>query len=235
MLPKPNKDHSSPLNYRPISLLNSLAKLFEKVLLKRLHFALKKLIREEQYGFKKGHSTTHALLRLVERIALGFNNNKSTIALFLDIERAFGKVWTTGLISKLNQAGVPAHYKHIIHSYLHNRVFTFVHGNFESSRRPIQAGVPHAHTFHSPRPTPSHVHAINLSRPTPSHMHAIHSPRTALSHVHAIHSPRPTPSHVHAIHSPRPTPSGTQHNISTAHETHSAQDAASSGARVTLN
>ena len=121
MLPKPNKDHSSPLNYRPISLLNSLAKLFEKVLLKRLHFILKKLnlIREDQYGFKKGHSTTHALLRLIERITHGFNNNKSTIALFLDIERAFDKVWITGLISKLIKAGVPAHFIHMLHSYLH--------------------------------------------------------------------------------------------------------------------
>jgi hypothetical protein len=144
MLPKPNKDHSSPLNYRPISLLNSLAKLFEKILLKRLHFILKKLnlIREDQYGFKKGHSTSHALLRLIERITLGFNNNKSTIALFLDIERAFDKVWITGLISKLIKAGVPAHLIHMLHSYLHNRSFTVVHGNSESSRRPIQAGVP---------------------------------------------------------------------------------------------
>jgi hypothetical protein len=56
MLPKSGKDHSSPLNYRPICLLNSLAKLFEKIILKRLNFQLQemKIIRDEQYGFKRG-------------------------------------------------------------------------------------------------------------------------------------------------------------------------------------
>jgi hypothetical protein len=128
MLPKPNKDHSSPLKYKPISLLSSLEKLFEKVLLKRLHFTLRQLnlIREDQYGFRKGHSTTHALLRLIERITLGFNNNKRTLALFLDIERAFDRVWITGLMSKLMTAEIPAHLIHIIYSYLHNRTFAVV-------------------------------------------------------------------------------------------------------------
>jgi hypothetical protein len=113
MLPKTGKDNTSPLNYRPISLLNSLAKLFENILLIRLNFKLKELnlIREEQYGFKKGHSTTHALTR-IERITLGFNNNKATLALFLDIERAFDKVWITGLIYKLIKEGTPAHFIH---------------------------------------------------------------------------------------------------------------------------
>jgi hypothetical protein len=78
--------------------LNSLAKLFEKHLLKRLNFKLKELniIREDHFGFKKGHSTTHALLRMLERITLGFNNKKATLTLFLDIERAFDEVLLIG-------------------------------------------------------------------------------------------------------------------------------------------
>jgi hypothetical protein len=82
------------------------------------------------------------LTRIIERITLGFNNRKATLALFLDIERAFDKVWITGLISKLIKAGIPAQFIHIIHNYLNNRAFTVVHGNFESTRRPIRAGVP---------------------------------------------------------------------------------------------
>jgi hypothetical protein len=118
MLPKPAKDHTSPLNYRPISLLNSLGKLFENILLKRLNFQLRehKVIRNEQYGFKRGHSTTHALLRNVERIRHGFNYNKATVMLFLDIERPFDKVWTTGLIAKLIKAKIPPNLIHVIHN-----------------------------------------------------------------------------------------------------------------------
>jgi hypothetical protein len=144
MLPKPGKDHTSPLSYRPISLLNSLGKLFEKIILKRLTFQLRelKVIRNEQYGFKRGHSTTHALLRNVERITHGFNNNKATLTLCLDIERAFDKVWITGLIAKLIKAKIPPHLIHVIHNYLQHRAFFVTLGNYHSKLRPIRAGVP---------------------------------------------------------------------------------------------
>jgi hypothetical protein len=86
MLPKLGQDHTSPLNYRAISLLNSLGKLH----LKRPAFWLRelKVSRNDQCGFKRGLYTTHALLRNIERITHGFNN-KATVALFLDAERAF--------------------------------------------------------------------------------------------------------------------------------------------------
>jgi hypothetical protein len=135
MLPKSGKDHASPLNYRPISLLNSLGKLFEKIILKRLNFELRKLkaIRNDQYGFKREHSKTHALLRNVERITHLFNNN-ATVTLFLDVERAFDKVWTTGLIAKLIAAKIPPHFIRIIHSYLQNYFFFVMHKNSHSGR-----------------------------------------------------------------------------------------------------
>jgi hypothetical protein len=82
--------------------------------MKRLNFELRKLkaIRNDQYGFKRGHFTTHALLRNVEPITHRFNN-KATVTLFLDTERAFDKVWTTGLIVKLIAAKIPHHFIHI--------------------------------------------------------------------------------------------------------------------------
>jgi hypothetical protein len=85
---------------------------------------------------------THTLLRNIERITRGFNNNKATVALFLDIERTFDKVWITGLTAKLIKAKISPHLIHIIHSYLQNRSFCIVHGSPLSSRRPIRAGVP---------------------------------------------------------------------------------------------
>jgi hypothetical protein len=87
-------------------------------LLKRFNSKVKELdlIREDQNGFKKGQCTTHPLLRLTKRITHGFNNNKATLALFLDVESAFDKVWIAGLISKLVTAGIPAHFIQLSHS-----------------------------------------------------------------------------------------------------------------------
>jgi hypothetical protein len=115
-----------------------------KIILKRLNFQLRelKVIRNDQYGFKRGHSTTHALQGNVERITHGFNNNKATVTLFLDIERDFDKVWTTGTIAKLIKAKIPPHLIHLIHNYLPNRAFFVMHKNSYSSLRPIQFGVP---------------------------------------------------------------------------------------------
>jgi hypothetical protein len=138
MLPNPGKNHTYSLNYRPISILNSLGKLLQKIILKRQNFQLRKLrvIINDQYSFKRGYSTTHALLRNVERITHGFNNNnnnnnnnKATVPLFLDTERAFDKVWTTGLIPKFITAKIPPHLIHIIHNHLQNPSFFVMHRN----------------------------------------------------------------------------------------------------------
>jgi hypothetical protein len=73
-------------------------------------------------------------LWFAERITLGFNNIKTTIALFLDIERAFDNIWITGLYSERIKAGVSTHFMHITRNYHH-------------SRRPNQEGVPQGILF----------------------------------------------------------------------------------------
>jgi len=57
-------------------------------LLKRFNSKVKELnlIRQDLNGFKEGHCTTHAVLRLIELIIHGFNNNKATLVLILDVE-----------------------------------------------------------------------------------------------------------------------------------------------------
>jgi hypothetical protein len=97
MLPKPGKDHTPSLNYRSISILNSASKLFEKIILKSINSQLRELnvITNDQYDFKSRHSTINALLRNVEHITHNFNNNRVSVSLFLDSERAFDKVWAT--------------------------------------------------------------------------------------------------------------------------------------------
>jgi hypothetical protein len=144
MFPKPGKDPSSPLGYRPISLLNSLGKLFEKIILKRMNSQIQErnLLRDDQFGFKRGHSTIHALLRNVERITQGFNHKKSSVMLLLDIERAFDKVWIHGLVAKLIQLNFSPHLIHLLYNYLHHRSFYVSIRNSSSEIHPISAGVP---------------------------------------------------------------------------------------------
>jgi hypothetical protein len=61
----------------------------------------------------------------------------ATVTLFLYVERAFDKVWTTGLIAQLIKVKIPPHLMHLIHSYLQNRVFSVMHKNSYSNLRPI--------------------------------------------------------------------------------------------------
>jgi hypothetical protein len=77
---KPGQDAALPSSYRPISLLDTIGKLFEKILLARfLHVVTERgLLRDEQFGFRPGHSTSLQLARLVERITRNFGEKRLT-------------------------------------------------------------------------------------------------------------------------------------------------------------
>ncbi|GBM74695.1 putative RNA-directed DNA polymerase from transposon BS, partial [Araneus ventricosus] len=124
-IPKPNSDLSLPQNYRPISLLSCLSKVFESVLLRRLNQFLddNNIIISEQFGFRKKLSTNHQLVRVTELIHDGFEKSETTGALFLDIAKAFVKIWHDGLLLKLTRLRVSAQLIKILRSYLTSRNF----------------------------------------------------------------------------------------------------------------
>ncbi|GFW68397.1 probable RNA-directed DNA polymerase from transposon X-element [Trichonephila clavipes] len=103
LLSKKSKDPKFPLNYRPISLISCVAKLFEKILLSRIQAFSDSnhLIPDFQHGFRKKTSTCHQLLRTTNMIIDGFNNHRTTGGIFLDVEKAFDRVWHNGLIFNL--------------------------------------------------------------------------------------------------------------------------------------
>lgn len=76
-----------------MSLLYSLSKLLEKIILNRLREYEDNLIIDEQYGFRTQQSTTPQLENLTDQIARNFNYNKITAVLSLDINEAFDTVW----------------------------------------------------------------------------------------------------------------------------------------------
>jgi hypothetical protein len=91
---KPGKDPAMPSNYRPISLLDTIGKIFEKILLARIsHEASERgLLRDEQFRFRPRHSTPLQLARLLERISTNFGEKTVTGAVFLHVAKVFDTV-----------------------------------------------------------------------------------------------------------------------------------------------
>jgi len=141
-IPKPGKDIRHPANYRPISLLSSLSKVFEKVILTKLNAVIGSKIRQEQFAFRSHHSITHQLVGLIDRLSVNKSNKQRTAAIFLDIEKAFDRVWHSGLLYKLHQLNTPAYLLALVKSFLQDRIFIVRVENEISSAKPIRAGVP---------------------------------------------------------------------------------------------
>jgi hypothetical protein len=97
---KAGKDPTQPSSYRPISLLDTVGKLFEKNLLTRVLRELNKrgLLRDEQFGFRPKHSTTLQLARLVERVNRNFHERRLTGAVYLDVAKAFDFACGKGIL-----------------------------------------------------------------------------------------------------------------------------------------
>jgi len=100
----------------PISLLDTIGKLFEKTLLARiLHEVSERgLMRDKQFGFTPRHSISLQLARLVERITRNFGEKRLTGAVFLDVAKAFNTVWIDGLLYKLTLLHFPTYIVHTI-------------------------------------------------------------------------------------------------------------------------
>ena len=100
---KPGKDPALPSSYRPISQLDTIGNLFEKIPLSRnlCEMSGSGLLRNEQFGFRPKHSTSLQLARLVERVSRNFDQRRLTGAIFLDVAKAFDTVWVDGLLYKL--------------------------------------------------------------------------------------------------------------------------------------
>lgn len=142
MIPKPGKPPNFPDSYRPISLLSCLGKLFERLLLTRLSRQVTSLLPPEQFGFRAGLGTELQALRLVEYIREGFQHRDHCATVFLDVSKAFDRVWHEGLIYKLCQLQIPKYLVLTLQSYLSNRTFSVSHNSFLSPSFPITAGVP---------------------------------------------------------------------------------------------
>ena len=118
-----SKDKSETNNYRPISLLLTLSKLLEKIICDKVYTFLDNTnqIYLSQYSFRSGHSCENAISELVSVVLKGFQSNKYTMGVFLDLSKAFDTLKHTILLDKLHYYGIRGTAHDWFCSYLSNR------------------------------------------------------------------------------------------------------------------
>ena len=125
-------------NYRPISLLPICGKLLEKIVFDHVyhHLNTHNLLSKNQSGFRPGDSTIYQL------IYKSFESFDETRAIFLDISKAFDKVWHNGVTHKLKCNGISGNLLDFFEDYLKNRYQRVVLNGTESNWKKIEGGVP---------------------------------------------------------------------------------------------
>ena len=127
-------------------MLPICSKLFEKIIFKHLYnyLSTNNLITKNQSGFRPGDSTVNQLIDFVNEIHKSFDNKKSLElrAVFLDISKAFDKVWHEGLIFKIKQNGVSGKLLALLSNYLMDRYQRVVLNGSVAEYYTINSGVP---------------------------------------------------------------------------------------------
>ena len=131
-------------NYRPISVLSVLNKIFEKLLYKRLYKFLNKhkVLYKYQFGFRQGHSTSHALIEIMDSVKSSIDNDEYVCGIFLDLSKAFDTVNHEILFKKLEHYGIRGQTNKLFKSYLTNRKQLVEIDKIQSPCLPISCGVP---------------------------------------------------------------------------------------------
>lgn len=141
------KNKGSPLevsNYRPISLLSNIEKIYEKIMYSRVmeFFNQSNQIYARQFGFRKGHSTSHILTNILERIREHLDSGGFACGVFVDLQKAFDTVDHEILLSKLDHYGIRGTTKVWFESYLSDRSQYVSISGTKSKLKPIKHGVP---------------------------------------------------------------------------------------------
>ena len=137
-------DPEEPSNFRPISLLPTLAKIIKNLVKVRLEnfFDRFGLLSSMQFGFRSSKSTNDAMFSFLEDFYLQLNEGEGAAAVFCDLSKAFDCVNHGILLSKLEAYGLRGASLSWFASYLSRRVQSVVVGNNESELQEVTSGVP---------------------------------------------------------------------------------------------
>ena len=145
LLKKPSLDQNCLQNYRPVSNLSFLSKVLEKIVLSQLldHLTHNHLLNPHQSAYRQSHSTETALLRIVNDILLGLDNDKVALLALLDLSAAYDTIDHSILLSRLQTSfGISGTVLSWFQSYLLDRSQTVCVKGASSKPSVLSFGVP---------------------------------------------------------------------------------------------
>ena len=141
---KKGKDKSKSSSYRPISLTSCVVKTMERIVNGRMMWFLEsnKILSEQQAGFRQFRSTEDQVTYLAQEVEDAFQNGNVLMATWIDLQKAFDKVWTDGLLVKVQRCGIGGKMYKWISSFLDNRRARVSVDGKQSRKFILRHGVP---------------------------------------------------------------------------------------------
>jgi hypothetical protein len=169
MIHKSNKPKDTFSSYRPISLINCISKLLEKIVNSRILIWAEEnsIFPPCQSGFRKNMSCQDHIARLDQHITEGFNKKQHTGCVMFDLEKAFDNASHQGIIHKLEKAELPTILLNWTKDFLSNRSFHVAWNNSTSSTHCIETGVPQGSCISA---TLFNIYFSDISNHIPDHI-----------------------------------------------------------------
>ena len=143
-IPKPDKDHTDPSNYRPIALTSCVCKTMERMINDRLTWFLESnnIITNFQSGFRHQRSTNDHLVRLETFIREAFIKKVHLVSVFFDLEKAYDTTWKYGSMKDVHDIGLKGRLPLFLQNFLTDREFKVKVGSTLSELHNQEQGVP---------------------------------------------------------------------------------------------
>ena len=143
-IPKPDKDHTDPTNYRPIALTSCICKTMKRMINDRLTWFLEanNIITDYQSGFRRHRSTNDHLVRLETFIREAFIKKEHLVTIFFDLEKAYDTTWKYGIMKNIHDIGLKGRLPLFIQNFLNDREFKIKVGSTLSELHKQEQGVP---------------------------------------------------------------------------------------------
>ena len=135
-------DKCDKSNYRPVSILPNISKIYERLIYNQLYEYFDKILSPFQCGFRKGYGTQHCLLIMIEKFKESIDKGDEFGALLTDLSKAFDCIDHSLLIAKLHCYGLSSSSLNLISSYLLQRTQRIKINNSYSEKTLIKYGVP---------------------------------------------------------------------------------------------